>query len=836
MAFNHHGLTSEKAIILLKQYGPNELPNAKPKNIFTVILEVLKEPMFILLVACGSLYFTLGDTTEGVILLCWVFVIIFITFYQSLKTEKALNVLKKLSAPKALVIRDGIETLIAGSNLVPGDLIILNEGDRVPADGKLISENHLMVDESLLTGESIPVSKSSTSEFENFKMVYSGTLIVQGRAIVEVLFTGQQTQLGKIGKSLQTIEQGGTRLQVEMKSLIKNLFFIGGSLSLIVIAAFYFTRGGFVAALMNGLGTAMAMLPEEFPVVLTVFLAIGSWRLSKKNILTKKAAAIENLGSITVLCSDKTGTITENKMHVASIYCDGQIIEESDFDSNKESLVHFFMCSFLASRTDSVDPMEEAIKSATNKFTATIFHSIKLIKEYPLSNDYFGMTRVIETENAQRVAYCKGAPEVILQQCNLPHTEHEYLKQILFQLANEGKRVLAVAKSVIDSIDLPSRQQDFKFSFVGFLAFEDPIRQGVKESVASCHAAGIKVMMITGDNETTALSIARQAGIISTGGVLNGTSISQLSLEELKGKLVDTNIFARIIPSQKLKIIEALKLNGEVVAMTGDGVNDAPALKAADVAIAMGSRGTDVARETADLVLLDDNFNSIVDSIRLGRKIYDNLQKALAYIISIHIPIIGLTLVPAFFAGLPILLLPLHIVFLELIIDPVCSIAFESEKEELNVMKRAPRKKEERFFGINKIFSSVLTGVFLFLIVLAVYFVSIDEGHSPSEVRAVAFTSLIIGNIFLSISMISKTRNIFNVLIEGNKALYLLASTAFLFLILLLANSYLNKLFGFGRLALSHFIIAISGSIILLLVLELYKWITLKKELPNSSS
>ena len=835
MAFNKHGLTNEQANKLLDTFGPNELPSAKPKNIFTIVLEVLKEPMFILLVACGSLYFVLGDTTEGIILLCWVFVIILITFFQSLKTEKALNVLKQLSSPKALVIRDGKEIIVAGSTLVPGDIIILNEGDRVPADGKLISANHLMIDESLLTGESVAVLKSSTSEHEHLTKVHSGTLVVQGRAMVEVLFTGQQTQLGKIGKSLQTIEQGGTRLQLEMKMLIRNLFFIGGGLSVIVIAAFYFTRGGFVLALMNGLGTAMAMLPEEFPVVLTVFLAIGSWRLSRKNILTKKAAAIENLGSITVLCSDKTGTITENKMHIASVYCNGQIISEKNFDANNDELAALFLSSLFASREHSVDPMEDAIKIVAVKFLSDKHATIQLIKEYPLSNDYFGMTRVVVDETKNRTAYCKGAPEVILKQCGLSNDELNHLRQILFNLANEGKRVLAVAKANIDLHELPSRQNEFQFSFVGFLAFEDPIRKGVKESVADCHTAGIKVMMITGDNETTAISIAKQAGIISKGGVLTGAAISELTLEELKEKVKSINVFARIIPEQKLKIIEALKLNGEVVAMTGDGVNDAPALKASDVAIAMGSRGTDVARETADLVLLDDNFNSIVDSIRLGRKIYDNLQKALSYIVSIHIPIIGLTLVPAFFAGLPILLLPLHIVFLELIIDPVCSIAFESESEELNVMKRTPRKKEERFFGLDKILSSILIGVFLFLIVLAVYFVSIYEGHSPSEVRAVAFTSLILGNIFLSITMISKTRNVFNILNEGNKALYFLVSTAFLFLIVLLTNNYLNKLFGFGTLGLSHFVIAVSGSFTVLIILELYKLMIIKKELPNSS-
>ncbi|MFM7014962.1 MAG: cation-translocating P-type ATPase [Bacteroidota bacterium] len=824
MTFIYKGLTNDEAEQRLKEIGANELPSAKPKNILVIIAEILQEPMFILLVFCGVLYFIIGDTTEGLILLCWVFVIIFITFYQSLKTEKALSVLKQLATPKATVIRDGIEQKIASRFIVPGDIIILNEGDRIPADGFLLDSTHLLIDESLLTGESLPVIKSVDLMNPEQVTIFSGTMVVQGRAIVKIVLTGIHTQVGKIGRSLQSIETNSTRLQVEMKSLIRKLFFVGGGLSLLVIAAFYFTRGGLILSLINGMATAMAMLPEEFPVVLTVFLAIGSWRLSRRNILTKKASAIENLGAITVLCSDKTGTITENKMHLSDVFFHQHIISSNQFDKYKSDLTPLMQASFFASRVHTVDPMELAIIEASNNYLDNQAKEFKVIKEYPLSNEYFGMTRVYEFDDRSRVAYCKGAPEVIIDQCDLSAKEKSNLVQKLFEMANEGKRVLAVAKAVLSNDYLPALQQEFPFSFIGLIAFEDPIREGVRESVEDCHRAGINVIMITGDNETTALSIAKQAGIMSSGGVLNGMELNALPLHVLREKIKSTCVFARIIPEQKLKIIEALKMNGEVVAMTGDGVNDAPALKAADVAIAMGGRGTDVARETADLVLLDDHFNSIVNSIRQGRKIYDNLQKAFAYIISIHIPIIGLTLIPAFFSTLPLLLLPLHIVFLELIIDPVCSIAFESESEELNVMNRPPRNKDNLFFGIKNILSSISVGVFLFLTVVIVYFTSMLEGHTAAEIRAVTFTSLILGNVFLSISMISKTRSFVAVMKEKNKALYLLMMAALFFLTVLLSNNYLNHLFGFAKLDWPHFVLSISGALFVLIVLEVIKY------------
>lgn len=796
--------------------------------------------MFILLMSCGSLYLLLGDYTEGIILLCWVFAIIFITFYQHQKTEKALEALKKLSSPRALVIRDEKKTRIAGRDVVPDDIIILNEGDRIPADGVLLESKNLTVDESLLTGESMPVVK--TSQLDNIAAcsAYSGTLVVQGKGVMKVLLTGINTEFGKIGKSLQHIEQDPTHIQKEMKILIRSLFIAGAVLSLVVIFAFYFTRGNFMQSLLTGLATAMAMLPEEFPVVLTVFLALGSWRLSQKNVLTRKPSAIETLGSATVLCSDKTGTITQNKMEVVSVLVANSIVQKASFPEHANKLQNLFQVSFDASQPDSIDPMEKAIVDCYETYSKTKSIAFEFIKEYPVSQDFFAMTRVLKLAEEHFSVSCKGAPETIISLCKLNHDEQIELLNKVQQLAEKGQRILGVAKGEWHNNNLPESQMDFDFEFVGFLGFEDPIRPEVPQAIKECYDAGIKVIMITGDYPSTAKSIGIQAGMDPNSLLLTGKDLKDLSKDELKEKIKSVSIFARIVPEQKLQIINALKANGEVVAMTGDGVNDAPALKAADIGIAMGRKGTDVAREASSLVLLDDNFSSIVSAIRAGRKIFDNLQKAMDYIIAIHIPIIGLTLLPAFFSELPILLMPLHIVFMELIIDPVCSIAFESEKEEIGIMSRPPRDLNKPFFGMKRIVGSASIGLFLLIMVLTVYLISIKEGHSGGEIRAIAFSSLIVGNIFLILTTLSKTRNAFAVLLERNTALLIILFAASGLLILLITVPYLQTIFSFSYPGFSHFVISIMGATIVLLTLELIKYskkkVTLKKFMTENKN
>ena len=821
----NQGLNTAEAKERLITHGYNELPSAKPKNIWRIAFEVMKEPMFVLLISCAVLYMIIGDYREGSILLAAVLVIIFITFYQYQKTEKALEALRKLSSPRALVIRDGIEIRIPGREVVPDDLIILNEGDRIAADGIVLDTVNLTIDESLLTGESVAVTKNIHTDSSNAHgLVFSGTIVVQGKGLAKVTATSIHTQFGKIGASLESIEEDKTRLQKEMSILIRRLFIIGAFISIGIVAAFYYTRGNFIQSLLNGLSAAMAILPEEFPVVLTVFLALGAWRLSKNNVLTRKPSAIETLGSATVLCSDKTGTITQNKMEVAALYDGNEIYPKSVFDQKQSQITDLVTTAQHASQKDSIDPMEKAINITNNTLVLQNELDYKLIKEYPLSRELLAMTHVTEnsSENSFSVS-AKGAPEAIFTLCKMNEQETAKHTLAVNQMAEQGFRVIAVANAVLQNKTLPESQYDFDFNFLGLIGLEDPIRTEVPQAIKECKEAGIKVIMITGDFPATAKSIAKQIGLSDKGEIITGDELKKMSDEELKEKIKRTNIFARVVPEQKLRIVQALKANNDIVAMTGDGVNDAPALKAAHIGIAMGNKGTDVAREASSLVLLDDNFASIVSAIRSGRRIFDNLQKAMSYIIAIHIPIIGLTLLPAFFTSLPLLLMPLHIVFMELIIDPVCSIAFEYEQEEKGIMNRQPRDPNEQFFGGKKIFFSAIQGLLLLIMVIVVYFLSINEGHNEGEVRAIAFTSLIIGNVFLILTNLSKTRSIFSVIKEKNIAVILILTVAIIILVMTLYVPSLQNIFSFHYPGYKHFIPSVLGAVILLLTFETIK-------------
>jgi Ca2+-transporting ATPase len=821
------GLTTKEAQIELSKGEFNELPNSETKSVLEIALGVVKEPMFMLLLACGILYLIIGDYREGIILFSSILIIIFITFYNRNKTEKALDALKKISSPRTLVLRDGKQKRIPSRELVMGDLMVLNEGDRISADAVVIESNHLTIDESLLTGESVPVSK------EDGATVFSGSMIIQGKARAKVTAIGIHTEFGKIGSSLKDIKPEATRLQVEMKKLIKRLFIIGGIISLVVVIAYYETRGNFINSLLSGLSSAMAILPEEFPVVLTVFLALGAWRLSKKNVLSRQANAIETLGSISVLCSDKTGTITQNKMELVSVFQNNKLYQKDDLISKGVEIDFLCQTAMRASQFNPIDPMEKAILSHV-KPKKNELHKTKLIKEYPLSKELFSMTRVTKEGDDTSHISCKGAPEVILKLCKIEGTELENLKKQMTQMAEHGLRVIAVAYSKSEIKELPKNQTDFNFEFLGFLGFEDPIRPEIKSALIECKTAGIKVVMITGDFPVTAKSIGDQIGLNELGKMMTGDELNELNDNELSGVIESISIFARVVPEQKLRIVNAFKKQGHVVAMTGDGVNDAPALKAAHIGIAMGLRGTDVAREAASIVLLDDNFSSIVSAIRGGRKIYDNLQKAMTYIMAIHVPIIGLSLIPAFFENLPIILLPVHIVFLELIIDPVCSIAFESQTEEADIMAKKPRNLHDTFFGRSKILESIVQGILLLAFVLAVFLFTIQEGHSEFETRAISFSALIIGNIFLILSNLSKTRSAFSTLRENNKSLLIIINSAILMLLLTLNVTYLQSLFSFQNPGIFHFLISILGASIMLVFLEVLKHFKIKHSKSNS--
>jgi Ca2+-transporting ATPase len=760
------GLSTEEAKRRFLVNGPNELPMTKSKGVFRIVKEVLREPMFLLLLSSATLYIILGDLGEGIILFSTISIIILITFFQHKKTEKALEALRNLSSPRALVERDGEYKRIPSRELVVGDLVAIQEGDRIASDGKILEGFALEIDESVLTGEALAVQKQCGEQ------LFGGTLVTRGRGIFEVETTGIQTAFGKIGHSLNSIEQQPTKLQEELRKLIKWLGFIGLGLCLIVVLLFYFTRGNFIQALLNGLSAAMAILPEEFPVIMTVFLALGAWRLSKSNVLTRKPSAIETLGSATILCSDKTGTITCNKMTV------NDIVPKILGDENQ--VIEFAQ---LACLKNAQDAMERAIHQYP--LHKSNQQPLTLIREYPFSHKLTATTMVYQSSVGQIIA-CKGAPETLLKLCESNEKDKEVWQDKIKELAKKGMRILGVAEGKTISNALPETQEGFNFTFLGLIALADPVRPEVPAAIQECRNAGIRIIMLTGDHPETACSIGEEIGLIPSK-LLIGSEIDQLSEIELKDKLLQTEIIARLKPEQKLRIVQSLQTSGEVVAMTGDGVNDAPALKAADIGVAMGLKGTDVAREAASLVLLDDNFSSIVHAIRSGRKIYDNLQKAMSYVLAIHIPIIGLTLLPAFAPSVSLILLPLHIVFMELIIDPVSSIAFESESEEKNIMNKLPRAIHARFFGKSEILQALFDGTLLLVCVIILYFISRQEGHSETQLRSITFIALVSGNLLLVMSKLSMTRSIFSIITSKNKA----AKFIFLFAIILMITVFI---------------------------------------------
>ncbi|MDD2303779.1 MAG: cation-translocating P-type ATPase [Prolixibacteraceae bacterium] len=833
-----HGLSEETVNEKIAKEGFNELPSSKPKSLLTLAWGVVKEPMFLLLVACGTLYLVLGDVQEGLMLLGFVFVIMGIEFYQEKKTEKALDALKDLASPRALVIRNGIEKRIAGRDVVTDDLVILQEGDRVPADATVLYSVNLSADESLLTGESVPVSKSEWNGTDkniqpggdDLPFVYSGSMIVQGNGIVKVTAIGSNTEIGKIGKALESVVEEPTKLKTEMGILVKRLAIIGVLLCVVVIVVFTLTRADLLKGFLAGITLAMAMLPEEFPVVLTVFMALGAWRMSKKNVLTRKPSAVETLGSATVLCTDKTGTLTQNKMTVTRLYNGSDFFKVNKCTKFPEEFHEIIEYGILSSQTNPFDPMERAITNMGDvylKNTEHIHTEWQMVKEYSLSKDLLAMSRVfIDPENQQKTIAAKGAPEAVFDLCHLSDEEKEKYANAVAEMASEGLRVLGVAKSMIAKDNLPEIQHDFDFDFIGLIALSDPIRETVPEAVRECYQAGIRVIMITGDYPVTAMNIAREIGLKNHQVSISGSELQEMTEEELAERIKEVNVFARVVPEQKLKIVNALKRNHEIVAMTGDGVNDAPALKAANIGIAMGEKGTDVAREASSLVLMDDNFASIVGAVKMGRRIFDNLQKALGYIFAIHVPIAGLSLIPVFFADWPLLLWPVHIVFLELIIDPACSIIFEAEKEEKNVMNRPPKDINEPFFGAGKIWLSCSQGIGILVMVFAVYFFGLRINYSEQEVRALAFTTLIAANIAVILSNRSWTRNIFQILMTSNKTVKYVVGGAAFFLILVLNVPFLLSLFQFEKISLLESLVCVVLGFSSIIWFEMYKVLT----------
>ena len=830
-----YGLSDLEAAERIQRDGFNELPSAKPRSLWRTIMAVLREPMLLLLVATGAVYVLLGDPMEAGALLFAVFVIIGITLHQERKTERALHALRDLSSPRALVIRRGVRKRISGREVVQGDIVVVSEGERVAADGVLLESRNLSIDESLLTGESVSVPKSTVTQGteigkpggDDTPFVFSGTLAVKGRGIIEVRATGPRTELGKIGKSLGSLQTESTRLQMETNRLVKAFMVAGVVLCTAVVLIFGFTRTDWLRGALAGLTLAISMVPEEFPVVLTVFLALGAWRMSRQKVLTRRMPAIETLGAATVLCVDKTGTLTMNRMSVQTLFAANEWlhVEESrpELPVTFHDVVEY---SILASSREPFDPMENAFRDLGSRFFAEGLHADwKLIREYPLSSGLLAMSRAWEVpaQSQHRIA-AKGAPEVIAVLCRLSPAEQRQIDAATREMARSGLRVLAVAKAE-SSGELPTDQRQFPFQFVGLVGLADPLRPSVPEAVQECYRAGIRVVMITGDYPVTAQNIAARAGLRNPNNVITGDDLEQLSDSELCRRIPSIDVFARVVPEQKLRIVTALRGSGEIVAMTGDGVNDAPALKAADIGIAMGNRGTDVAREAAALVLLDDEFPSIVNAIRQGRRIYDNLKKATRFVLAVHVPIAGVTLVPLLL-GWPLLLMPVHVVFLELIIDPACSIAFEAEPEESGIMARPPRKTDELLFGWKRVLLALLQGFTVLIVTLAVYAGYLHFGHDENYARAAGFVALVMGNLALIFTNRSGARALWEKGASGNGWLWMVVLGSSFTLLFVLYLPMLRSVFHFSVLGARDMALAAFAGFIGVLWFEILKLTT----------
>ena len=795
MAINRYkGITKQEALQRLELYGPNELQDDTQRGLLKISIETLKEPMVLLLLGIGAIYFFLGEVEEIISLLTFLILILGITIYQEKKTEKTLEALKKLSSPRAVVIREGQQQRIPGNEIVPGDLVILNEGDRVPADIKILNGGPLSIDESIITGESFPVDIGIKNDRP---LALSGTLVIKGQALGEVLNTGQNTELGKIGKSLSLDKNNSTELQMTTRNLVKNLSYIVAALTAFIIIYYWVTRHQLLEGILVGLTLAMAILPNELPAVLLIFLALGAWRISKRNVLTRRVPAVEALGGITTLCTDKTGTLTQNKMEIRILW-NGleEIVVSSDNYDLPEAFHLVLEFGILASPLNPFDPMEKALQSTGEHFlhdTEHLHPEWKLSKEYQISDELLAVSYAWKSAgNNQFIVGAKGATEAIIDLCHLPDSKSKEIKNQTNLMASRGLRVIGVAKSFTPT--LPKIQHDLNFEFLGLIGLEDPIRTDAKAAVEECQQAGINILMITGDHPITAMKIASELGLKNSAVALTGKDIEKMDDSDLQKNLKEVNIFCRMRPIDKQRIVSQLKKSGEIVAMTGDGVNDAPALRESDVGIAMGERGTDVAREAASIVLLDDNFSSIVAAIRIGRKTYNNLQEAFAYLLGIHIPITILSIVPVLFK-LPLILLPVHIAFLHLIIEPACTTIFEARSGGPELMTVPPRKSGSAILSKSKLYESLIHGLIMTTTVIGVFAYALSKGLYSTDVRGITFTTLILSNLFLIFIMRGTKKKG-----EDQKLMLFLSATTVIMLGIVLYIPFFRELFRFEPL------------------------------------
>lgn len=822
-----NGLTAAEAARRLREEGPNSIPSATRPGLARLALEVLREPTFLLLCAASGIYLLIGDVLEALVLASFVLVIMAITVAQTRKAERALGALRDLSSPRALVFRDSVQQRIAGAAVVRGDVLILSEGDRVAADARLLVANDLLVDESLLTGESFPASKHVSANDAPVQdgRVFSGTLVVKGHGYAEVLATGPRSEIGRIGRVLAELKPQKTALERETGRIVKVVAAFAITLSALVAVFHIVFRGGWLDGILAGITLAMAIVPQEFPVVLTVFLAVGAWRIAQRGVFTRRMAAIEMLGSATVLCVDKTGTLTENRMTVVQVFAQGQWTHlrlDAPLSDRAREVLAF---AALASELAPFDPMETAVLAAAGSQAPEADEwraRWKLDRDYSLSETFLAVCHAWRDKNGTAVVAIKGAPETVIAMCSVGAAEAEVLLEEARRTAARGMRVLGVATAEWKGQAWPADPREFPFHWLGFVALADPLRPAVPAAVMECRNAGIRVMMITGDHSGTAVSIAQEAGVRTEAGVLTGADLDALSDEALARAVRNFDVFARVRPEQKLRLVAALKAAGEVVAMTGDGVNDAPALRAAHIGVAMGRRGTDVAREAASLVLLHDDFGSIVDTVRLGRRIYENVRNAMSYLLAVHLPIAGMSFLPLLIGG-PIVIYPVHVAFLEFVIGPVCSVVFEAEAEEAEAMRRPPRDPRAPLFSRAMLAVSFALGATALFAVFLLYEWALFSGRGEGEMRALTFAAIVIGNLGLIFANRSRSLPILATLARPNPMLWWITLAALAALALTIYLPPAAAAFRFAPLGAGDLALALATGITGILLSEAWK-------------
>ena len=822
------GLSNDEVIASRKKWGSNSLEHQQKNHLLISIIEMVKEPMFLLLVAAASIYYITGDYADGIFMTTAIVLVAAISLFQEARSRNAIDALKKLSQPKCKVIRNGELIEISSDEIVKGDSVQVEEGTFIPADAIIVQSNDFSVNEAILTGESLSVFKNETSEI---KQVFQGTIVATGLAICEVTAIGNQTSLGKIGKSLESIVEEKTPLQLQITNFVKKMSIIGLVIFGIVWGLNYYHSNSILDSLLKALTIAMSVIPEEIPVAFASFMALGAWRLMKMGIIIKQTKTVETLGSATVICTDKTGTITENKMSLAQLYIfDSNAIIDTNEKLNPEA-EEVLSYAMWSSEPIPFDAMEIAIHDAYAKLESVDERSnYKLIHEYPLGGKPPMMTHVFEDATGKRVIAAKGAPEALIEVSRLSDKEKKQVIVAIETMAKEGYRVLGVGITSFNEKVFPQTQQEFGFQFKGLVAFYDPPKDNIQDVFETFYKAGIQVKIVTGDNAATTSTIAKQIGFKDADKVLNGDELMLMDEATLKVKVMETAIFTRMFPEAKLKIIQALKDNSQIVAMTGDGVNDGPALKSAHIGIAMGKKGTEIAKQAANLILIDDDFSKMIDAIAMGRKIYVNLKKAIKYIISIHIPIILIVFIPLALGWIyPTIFNPVHIIFLELIMGPTCSIIYENEPMERNLMLEKPRPLTSTFFNLKEITISIIQGLVITLGLLFVFQFCVSEGYSEKYTRTTIFLTLIMSNIFLTLENRSFYYSIFTTLRYKNNLVLVIIGITIGITSLLLFVPVFSKFFLFEKVDIYQIGLSFLVGFVSVLWIEFYKLFKRKK-------